>query len=1436
MKRWLLIGLPALLLALVLAILLAAGTASGTRALVALAQSVAPGTLEVQSVEGHLLGQLRVTGLDYQNGGIELAIEHFELRWAPAELLEGRVHVGLLRVAQVRLRMPPAVEDSEPSTSPQSPPQLRLPVALHLDRLNVSDFQLASGDGSFEPVLNELQLMALQLDKALTLAELRARGPIWEMRAKGSTEPYGDWPLDLELSWRANVPDRGSVAGSGSLSGDFNELKLVQRVRGIANALLRAQVRDLFGNLAWDLRLGLMPSAVAELNGAELAGRVEAHGDVQSATALARLGVTLPETGPLLLTLQAAASDQAIHVHELDLRAPIAATQARIDGRIALQPLELDLHGRWQSLRWPLVESTQVGSPTGRFQISGGLEDLQAELNAQLTSPLFYPPGQEGSPLELALRADSDASAIYLRQATVSAPDLPLRMRVEGRYETGDGGYRAAASWSALRWPLTGEAAAEVPTGSLQVSGRGSAVEARLESYLRAAALGTSEIVPTLAIQAEARNGAQAELQRLQLRQVGGAAALDLAASLDPQSLRFEAQGQWQGLAWPLAGTPAVVSDQGALSATGTPDAYQATLDLQVAGAQVPPGHWHAALKGNRESAVLEQLRGETLGGTLGAQGQAVWAETLSWSAEIAGRDLQPEQQWPQLPGRVAFEILGAGSAGEAPETRLQLVSLDGSLLGQSLNGAGEVEVVGESLTVPELKLALGPNQVQASGSVDQRWALEWSMQAPRLDPLLPALTGRVAVEGELQGPRARPVLQFSVDAAQLALADNRIDSLSGGGQVDLAGSDESRVELTVSGLATGGLGLDRARLEVSGRPQQHSIALRTDGDVVLHTRVDGSLSHDSPRWNGRLEQLRLRQSIAGTWELAQPATIRVESGSVELERMCLLSRPARLCLAGTRTADGASNGELALSELPLTRLGPLLPAGLAVRGSLTLDGRGALTASGVPSANLDLRLRDGQLALDAAEGQTLELNLRGTRLQGQLEARQAMAQLNVGLLNRGALTASAVVADPLGSPTLEGRLQGELGPLDFLPVLAPAVAESDGRLELDLEFRGPATRPVLAGEVDLREFAAEIPAAGLALQEGRVRLAGREDGRLQVEGGLASGPGRVGFDGSFEPTSATAELRLTGERFQAVDTQTLALQVSPQLEVRAAPDEINVAGELVVPSALIRPPDRGGAVTVSDDTVIVGNDAEPEQPAAAGPAINADVTVRLGDDVRVEAYGLIARLAGTLRVRQEPRRPPIGSGAVEIASGTYAIFGQELEIERGRVLFAGPLTRPGLDLRAVRRVEDVVAGVQASGPIRRPETQVFSEPAMPQAEALSYLLFGRPPGAGQGGEGQVLSRALSTLAASGGDALGERIVGDIGLDELSFESGETVQDTSLNVGKYITPDLYFRYGVGLLEPVSTFLVRYRLSDRWNIESFTGTESSGADINFELER
>ena len=75
---------------------------------------------------------------------------------------------------------------------------------------------------------------------------------------------------------------------------------------------------------------------------------------------------------------------------------------------------------------------------------------------------------------------------------------------------------------------------------------------------------------------------------------------------------------------------------------------------------------------------------------------------------------------------------------------------------------------------------------------------------------------------------------------------------------------------------------------------------------------------------------------------------------------------------------------------------------------------------------------------------------------------------------------------------------------------------------------------------------------------------------------------------------------------------------------------------------------------------------------------------------------------------------------------GTYFAFGQRLDIDRGQLVFDGPLDNPGLDIVALRRNLAVEAGVAVTGTVKVPVIQLTSNPPVPDSEKLSWLVLGQ--------------------------------------------------------------------------------------------------------------
>jgi translocation and assembly module TamB len=122
----------------------------------------------------------------------------------------------------------------------------------------------------------------------------------------------------------------------------------------------------------------------------------------------------------------------------------------------------------------------------------------------------------------------------------------------------------------------------------------------------------------------------------------------------------------------------------------------------------------------------------------------------------------------------------------------------------------------------------------------------------------------------------------------------------------------------------------------------------------------------------------------------------------------------------------------------------------------------------------------------------------------------------------------------------------------------------------------------------------------------------------------------------------------------------------------------------------------------------------------------------------------------------------------------------------------------------------------------------------MSSNEALSYLITGRSINTLQSGEMASVDRAAENLALSGGGLLLGSVGSRIGLDQVSVErTGD--EDTSVVLGKFLSPKLFVSYGISIAEAINTIKLRYTLNERWSIKAEGGLEQS-ADIEYRIER
>jgi len=583
-----------------------------------------------------------------------------------------------------------------------------------------------------------------------------------------------------------------------------------------------------------------------------------------------------------------------------------------------------------------------------------------------------------------------------------------------------------------------------------------------------------------------------------------------------------------------------------------------------------------------------------------------------------------------------------------------------------------------------------------------------------------------------------------------------------------------------------------------------------------------------------------------GDWDIDAGDTLHAkarlarQSGDIRVQA-CEAALVTRITSTGTGTASertmnsaSAAGGDAPSTPAGLRQAELRLDAdGDAVRAVLAWDSERAGKIDADINTRVQQRAGGWQWAPDAPLGGTIKATLPNLGVWSMLAP--------PGWRIAGTLDASATLSGNRAVP----RWNGTLG-ADKLALRAPVEG---------LDLRDGRLRATLTGErVEITEFTLKGGAGSSARIGGQSGNRSTAASEARTDGGTLSATG----DLSWGPAGGTA----SGIRM-ALQGQLRALRVlvrtdrqvtlSGDLQARLDNGQFTVRGKLKTDRAVIILPDETAPSLGSDGVVrsaakdreaaetaqreSARADAQAAKPQTAKPPDIA-VDFDLGDDFAVQGRGITTRLEGNLEIRSTRlNAPPRITGEVKTVKGQYRAYGQQLDVETGIARFNGPFDNPALDILAIRPNLSQRAGVQITGTAQSPRVKLYSEPALSDAETLSWVILGRAS-ATSGGESVLLQQAaLSLLGRIGGGGTGGGLASRFGLDELGFKgpgSGGDLRESAVTLGKRLSKDFYITYERSIGGTFGTLFIFYDLTTRLTLRGQAG-QTSGLDLIYTVK-
>jgi translocation and assembly module TamB len=1136
--------------------------------------------------------------------------------------------------------------------------------------------------------------------------------------------------------------------------------------------------------------------------------------------------------------------DKYFQVQQLHVDLPQTKAQIAVQAEGALRsdgPRFENAVVSWQDVQWPLMGKEIIAkSQKGSVNLIGTLQDYQVDLATQFTGAQI-PPGYLtliGSGNLEQFNIESFHSDI-LQGAVSATGQVAWKPNLKGQIDMNVNEITIKDFWK--DWPE-------------QLS---------LNTHLVANIDDKDFQVDTL---------------NVEIPQTGVQLALQGNGTLNGEKTRFNTNVAWENLQWPLVGEDILVNTpSGQLSAKGSAQAYQLSLDTEIHGKDIPAGRWQATGSGDTESLHLQSLQGNILQGALDLSGQVRWQPNVSWQIELAGDNINPGSQWTQWPGQIA---LGLSSQGKllkngALDTQVTIRNIVGQLRNYPLQLKTDVAVkmpptpttkkgkkppkpgLG-TISINHLEFQSGNNSVTANGKLGDKSKLDWTINAADLAALLPDLQGRLTGKGRISGPLDLPHVTANLKGNGLGFQENRLKMLRADVDVNLLTQKNLRLDILAKDFKQGETTqVKQATIKGQGSLKNHSLEAKVNlPKDRLSVNLRGNFKQAQSLWQGQLQNLEASTEKFGYWQLQKPTALTLSAEKAQLDRACLdESKSGTVCtkLNWQKTAD--TEVQLTLDELPLMIAQAFLPKDMDIAG--TLNGRVATTLrpDGKISSDVTFNLSPGMVKMIVAD-EKQALKFQGGDLKVQIAQNGLAANLQLGLLDQSGLQSTFTMprlthVPPAGEQPMRGKIQAKFADFGLLPLFAPQIENPKGLVNMDLAVGGSLAQPLLQGQIRVNDVEVDLPDLGLELRKLNVTvLAKGQD--IQMQAGVNSGDGVLNLKGQAQlvsPTDWKADLKLTGKDFQVVDISEAWVLATPNIAIKVVPDKLDVVGEVIIPEAALTLPQAasGSVVTVSKDVVIVNpTDPQPEEekPVSSPMAINSQVKVILGDNVTFDGAGFRSSFGGsvtattTLLPGKEPSN--IGNGQINVFNGSYKAYGQNLRIDQGKVFFSGgPIENPGLDIPAYRLIkrsgeDDVTAGIYIQGTAQNPKMELFSNPPFDQSNTLSYIILGKPAAEASGSEGDLLVSAAMSLPLGKANTIAGKIGKDLGLDEAGVTTDEELGGAALMVGKYLTPGLYISYGVGLFDGSTLLRMRYDLTKNVTLETETGTQS-GVDLRYTID-
>ncbi|WP_267387813.1 translocation/assembly module TamB [Sphingomonas sp. GC_Shp_3] len=504
--------------------------------------------------------------------------------------------------------------------------------------------------------------------------------------------------------------------------------------------------------------------------------------------------------------------------------------------------------------------------------------------------------------------------------------------------------------------------------------------------------------------------------------------------------------------------------------------------------------------------------------------------------------------------------------------------------------------------------------------------------------------------------------------------------------------------------------------------------------------------------------------------------------------------------VSGTFTGTGSAV-DATLAKMPLSVLDIGYP-GLGLGGEASGKLSFVQSNGAAPTGKINMTVRGLTRSGLVLSSRPVDVGIAGILEPGKAAAR-AVAASGGKTVGRAQMQLTLAPGADLAARIARAPLFAQLrydGPADTLWRLTGIeLFDLSGPVAIGADVGGTLDSPRIRGVVQANGAKIESATTGTVLTN--VVASGRFGGSRLVLDKLTADAGKGGHvtgTGSFDLAAAHGfgiDLAVQAQNALLINRDDIAATVTGPLSFKSDGSGGTIAGKVTLTKSRYRLGQATAAsavpqLNIREINLPGGGEEDDAPPKPWKLAVHAHAA----DNLLVTGLGLRSEWSADLDIGGAPDNPAI-TGRADLVRGDYQFAGREFQLDRGKILFQGEVpANPALDIAANADSTGLSATIRVTGPALKPEISFTSNPALPEDELLSRLLFGTSITNLSAPEALQLASAVAALQNGKGGLDPINAVRRVaGLDRLRIlpADPQTGAGTSVAAGKYVTRRLF---------------------------------------------